>query len=141
MVDNEQNLDQLSAEVLREHFQQFNEPELASELYVRVQSDQAARKELIDFQAKQKLSGEGIVLADTEPKTAAQYKTITEKIQAADQKNLLWIKGIVAKHGWPGESLVGSISAQNAWLLVQHADADPKFQNHSPVLCCQQPIH
>lgn len=38
------------------------------------------------------------------------------------------IKQIVAKHGWPGETLVGSTGCQAAWLLVQHADHDPEFQ-------------
>jgi hypothetical protein len=38
------------------------------------------------------------------------------------------IKEIVAQDGWPGRSLVGEEGAHAAWLLVQHADADPAFQ-------------
>jgi hypothetical protein len=46
----------------------------------------------------------------------------------ADGENLPWLKGVVAEHGWPGASLVGTDGAHAAWLLAQHADADPAFQ-------------
>ena len=45
-----------------------------------------------------------------------------------DHDNTEWLKGIVAKHGWPKISQVGKEAAGKAWLLVQHADADPLFQ-------------
>jgi hypothetical protein len=48
----------------------------------------------------------------------------------ADGENLPWLKGVVAEHGWPGASLVGTDGAHAAWLLAQHADADPAFQRH-----------
>jgi len=35
---------------------------------------------------------------------------------------------IVAQHGWPSPELVGEDGARAAWLLVQHADANPLFQ-------------
>jgi hypothetical protein len=38
------------------------------------------------------------------------------------------MKKIIAKHGWPGEKLVGLLGVQAAWLLVQHADHDRQFQ-------------
>ncbi len=38
------------------------------------------------------------------------------------------MKEIIAKHGWPTRSMVGREGATAAWLLVQHADADPRFQ-------------
>jgi hypothetical protein len=43
-------------------------------------------------------------------------------------KNTARLKEVVAKHGWPGKSLVGEDGAFAAWLLVQHADADAAFQ-------------
>jgi hypothetical protein len=46
----------------------------------------------------------------------------------ADRENLPWLRGVIAAHGWPGTSLVGPDGAHAAWLLVQHADADPGFQ-------------
>ena len=45
-----------------------------------------------------------------------------------DQRHTRVMKSLVARHGWPGEKLVGSMGAQAAWLLVQHADLDRAFQ-------------
>jgi len=44
------------------------------------------------------------------------------------------MKHIIAQHGWPGERLVGSMGAQAAWLLVQHADHDREFQKQCHAL-------
>jgi hypothetical protein len=41
------------------------------------------------------------------------------------------IREIVESHGWPGRSLVGEDGAAAAWLLVQHADDDPAFQERA----------
>jgi hypothetical protein len=45
-----------------------------------------------------------------------------------DRRHTHAMKEIVAKHGWPGEKLVGHVGSQAAWLLVQHADHDREFQ-------------
>src|SRR3972149_4787486 len=45
-----------------------------------------------------------------------------------DKKNTLKIKEIIKKFGWPTINLVGKKASHNAWLLVQHADHDIKFQ-------------
>jgi hypothetical protein len=45
-----------------------------------------------------------------------------------DADNRAWLKGLVNKIGWPGKSLVGEDGAHDAWLLVQHCDADKLFQ-------------
>lgn len=45
-----------------------------------------------------------------------------------DYDNTEWLKKIVAEQGWPTISKVGARAANDAWLLVQHADADPAFQ-------------
>ncbi|MGH3206189.1 MAG: DUF6624 domain-containing protein [Trebonia sp.] len=73
--------------------------ELRTELLRRVEIDQVARKSL-------DLDG----------------------MREADGENLPWLKGVVAEHGWPGACLVGTDGAHAAWLLAQHADADPAFQ-------------
>ena len=44
------------------------------------------------------------------------------EMQAVDAKHTTRMKEIIAKHGWPGRSLVGEDGAHAAWLLVQHAD-------------------
>ncbi len=46
-----------------------------------------------------------------------------------DIKNTILLKGIIRKHGWPTIDLVGKKASKNAWLIVQHADHDRKFQN------------
>jgi hypothetical protein len=73
--------------------------QLRAELLHRVEKDQAARKAL-------------------DP----------DAMKEADGENLPWLKAVVAEHGWPGASLVGADGAHAAWLLAQHADAEPAFQ-------------
>jgi hypothetical protein len=53
---------------------------------------------------------------------------ISAAMMARDHDNTEWLKRIVAEHGWPRISEVGKEAANNAWLLAQHADADPLFQ-------------
>jgi glyoxylase-like metal-dependent hydrolase (beta-lactamase superfamily II) len=55
---------------------------------------------------------------------AAQLEAMTR----VDAENLPWLKQVIAEIGWPGESDVGVDGAHAAWLLAQHADADPQFQ-------------
>jgi hypothetical protein len=45
-----------------------------------------------------------------------------------DNVNTVWLKKTVKEQGWPKKSIVGSAASDRAWLLVQHADADPAFQ-------------
>lgn len=45
-----------------------------------------------------------------------------------DRSNTQWLKKVVADRGWPKASEVGQDGAREAWLLIQHADADPAFQ-------------
>jgi hypothetical protein len=47
---------------------------------------------------------------------------------SVDADNVAWLQSVVAAVGWPGSSLVGEDGAHAAWLLAQHADADPAFQ-------------
>lgn len=51
-----------------------------------------------------------------------------------DRGNTAWLKGVVARGGWPGASRVGDDGASAAFLLVQHADAGPAFQAQAPSL-------
>jgi hypothetical protein len=85
------------------HMATLKEPALAKEL---------ARRRAIDQQAR---SG-----------TTDQIDV--HKLLEVDADNTAWMKTVIEKHGWPGKSLVGDAGAEAAWLLVQHADADPMFQ-------------
>lgn len=84
------------------------EDALRQEILQMVKEDQAARKEIL--------------------KTLAPDATARRKIADIDRKNTTRMKEIIAKHGWPGKSLVGEDGAHAAWLLVQHADRDRAFQ-------------
>ncbi len=48
--------------------------------------------------------------------------------ESVDKRNTARMKEIVAAYGWPTLSDVGAEAADDAWLLVQHADRDTKFQ-------------
>jgi hypothetical protein len=85
---------------------------LEKELHRMVAEDQDLRKRLIDLMNK------------GSPDVPAAMK----QMQALDHKNTTRLKEIVAKHGWPGKSLVGEEGSHDAWLLVQHADQDRPFQ-------------
>ncbi|MER8046765.1 DUF6624 domain-containing protein [Streptomyces sp. NPDC094032] len=74
-------------------------PELAEELRARAGADQEARRQ-----------GDG------------------PAIQRVDADNTAWFKRLVDTCGWPGRTLVGEEGADAAWLLAQHADGDPTFQ-------------
>lgn len=47
----------------------------------------------------------------------------TGDIERADR-----LREIIAEHGWPTNSLVGTDGATAAWLIAQHADFDVAFQ-------------
>ncbi len=47
-----------------------------------------------------------------------------------DRRNTTRLKELVGNHGWPTVLLAGSDGARSAWLLVQHADHDPSWQQH-----------
>lgn len=91
----------------------LKEPALRTELLAMRDEDQAARFAMI---------------AD------AKNAELAAKTGAMDQRLLARMKEIVAKYGWPGNSVVGPDAASAAWLLVQHADTDVAFQKQSLVL-------
>jgi hypothetical protein len=82
--------------------------DLRAELLRRVERDQAARLG---------------TRAGAEDAAAAVKAMIL-----VDGENLPWFKRVVADRGWPGRLAVGEDGANAAWLLAQHADADPAFQ-------------
>jgi hypothetical protein len=102
------------------------EPDLAKELRRRADLDQECRKDTIRFMAQHKLV-EPVQTDKLDPAVAATYIALRKKEQEVDRDNLVWIKKVVAKHGWPGKSLVGPAAAGNAFLIVQHAVSDHEF--------------
>lgn len=106
----------------------IKQPDLAKELRSRVEHEQRLRQEAVEFCAEHKLTEESIDFDKLDPKVATAFNSLKQRLEDADGKNLIWLKEVVAKHGWPSKSLVGGQGAKDAWILVQHADTDRAFQ-------------
>lgn len=103
------------------------EPKLQTELLDRVKTDQAARIAITDFMKKHGTGGM-VDVAKLSPELKTEHDKLVHAITDADEHNTKWLAKIIEKQGWPTQSLVGKDGAHSAWLLVQHADADSKFQ-------------
>ena len=58
----------------------------------------------------------------------SQNKKLIKKVYETDCQNIITLKKIINKHGWPTFDLVGKRASKSFWLLVQHSDNDLKFQ-------------
>jgi hypothetical protein len=81
--------------------------ELAEELQAMVEKSEKVHKPLL-----------------TKPNDQAQIR----KAVAQEQQNMIRMKDIIRKHGWPGKSLVGDDGAKAACLLVVQSNVDREFQ-------------
>ncbi|MER5822686.1 DUF6624 domain-containing protein [Streptomyces mirabilis] len=84
-------------------------PRLAAELCARMAEDQRIR-----------------MLSDDE-----RPPDYVDQWRAVDADNTAALSRIVDEYGWPGFALVGEEAATAAWLLAQHADANPAFQHRA----------
>ena len=103
------------------------DPELRRELLRRTKVDQNARIAITNWLGEQGANG----ALDKDHRTAKQneeFEKLAAAARKADNENTAWLKQVVENHGWPTRTLVGNDGASAAWLLVQHADADRKFQ-------------
>ncbi|MBC8083375.1 MAG: hypothetical protein H7Z21_09195 [Hymenobacter sp.] len=79
---------------------------------------------------------DSLVAVDQQPMQAMMQHAIADstrnRLIAAEQTNFSRhqpvLEAIVQKYGYPGFKQVGEKSSNNFWLLVQHADAHPEFQ-------------
>lgn len=88
------------------------DPALREELLRMLREDQAIRNQAI----------EAGFAAGTAP------DSVMRRFMAVDSANLVRIRAIVARHGWPAAERVGSDGVGALFTLVQHADGDPAFQ-------------
>ena len=108
------------------HAEPPRDDRLRQELLRRMEADQEVRKEFMSSMDRRQGTG---AVGDT-----TAHNPIARKLGEIDRANTEWMKEIIEKFGWPGKSLVGPQAAHAAWLLVQHADHDPKFQKRCLIL-------
>ena len=56
-------------------------------------------------------------------------KTISTNMNLTDSLDFLIVRNIFNQLGYPGHDLVGPTSSHNFWLIVQHMDNHPDFQD------------
>lgn len=102
-------------------------PLLRFELLTRVKNDQEARKALVGWLREHGQAG-NVDPAALGIEQNAEYEKLEEAVRMADRENTTRLVAVVKQHGWPTITRVGVDGAHAAWLLVQHADVDVKFQ-------------
>jgi hypothetical protein len=106
---NEAHREQLpEAMAARDATRTVTDPDLRKELQERFAADQRARKDYY-------------LAAPHDP-------AVARRIDQLDAENLDWLKALVRDKGIPPAEQVGENGVKWAWLLVQHADRDPKLQ-------------
>lgn len=90
----------------------FTRPVLRAELNQMATKDQAVRQAWIQSGLK---------------KGSPEQKLLI----ATDAANLIRLRAIFARHGFPDQAMVGHDGVANAWLLVQHATADKTLMDRA----------
>ena len=102
-------------------------PALRDEILTRAERDQEARQAAIVWGAEHGING--VVNEDLlTNEQRAVFDDLWAKVAKIDADNTEWLKSIVTKQGWFTYSNVGIDGGDAAWLMIQHADADPSFQ-------------
>jgi hypothetical protein len=87
-------------------------------------SDPALRDELLRMRDRDQELRNRVMRSAPANGQRPQVDPETARLMAqADSQNLARLREIVARHGWPGSSLVGADGSQSAFLVLQHADA------------------
>lgn len=102
-------------------------PALREQLLTRVEKDQDARRAAIGWEAKNGVRGvvDENSLSEDEKVVHAE---LWAEVARIDAENTQWLKDIVSERGWLTYSDVGVDGGDAAWLILQHADADPALQ-------------
>lgn len=62
-------------------------------------------------------------------------ENLARSVAVIDAANLTWLRQLISEKGFPTAAQVGSEGVHLAWILLQHADQDPKLQSQLlPVL-------
>ena len=100
---------------------------MREEILRRTKEDQNARNALIKWMNESGSNGT-VAKGSLSKEKQAEFERVSTKVAEADEANTKWMKAVIEKLGWPTITMVGKDGASAAWLLVQHADADMKFQ-------------
>lgn len=76
-----------------------------------------------DFRVREQLARDGSLFDGYNP-----------RMRAVHDQNARHLAEILEARGWPGRSLVGEDGAEAAWLVVQHAIAQPAFMRRGLAL-------
>lgn len=104
------------------------------ELFLRTLNGQAIRAALARIKTPAPAAGtkrgpRSKVVENSATLAAVAYREYIFNLMCAnDEENLRWFKRQVAEIGWFGQKEYGWAADQAALLIVQHADADPGFQ-------------
>jgi hypothetical protein len=82
--------------------------------------DESLRAELLsmreeDLRTRARLADDGSLFQGYHP-----------EMEAVHRRNATRLAAIVERHGWPGRSLAGEDGADAAWMIAQHAIAEPE---------------
>jgi hypothetical protein len=58
-----------------------------------------------------------------------EMRSVIQEMKLVDSLNLIVIKRLFKQHGFLGFEEVGKKGSHNFWLIIQHSDQDPKFQD------------
>jgi hypothetical protein len=103
------------------------DPELRDELLRRTKVDQDARTAVMAWNSKRGAK-DALSAESQNAEEKAEIEKLLAAVKKADNENTLWLKQVVETCGWPTRTFAGTDGASAAWLLIQHADAEPLFQ-------------
>jgi hypothetical protein len=89
---------------------------LVEELQRRFALDQEARRRVSEVKRR------GI---------ASEYAEAEAEVRRIDADNTAWLRDLLDRRGWPLRSEVGESASVGAWVIAQHADADPTLQRRA----------
>ncbi|MEO0802835.1 MAG: DUF6624 domain-containing protein [Cyanobacteria bacterium J06642_2] len=116
----------------------MKEPKLQRELKRRAKVDREGRTVLIEWIQQHGLHNV-VGTGSLSEVQKAEYERARARVSEIDAENTKWLQDVVKQYGWPTISLVGEKGKKAAWLLVQHADAEPSFQRYCLDLMLKQP--
>ncbi len=106
--------------------------ELQSMLLDQVQRDQELRTLLSKSLSHHKPHG------DEETSAPEPGRDLLDALWTVDNESSDLLKAMIAKFGWPSYDMIGKEAADAAWLLAQHTDSQPEFQEQ--ILKLMEPL-